>query len=114
MQKKFVGSLAFISALTLASAANTYHIDLYQATVVNGTTLKPGECKLELKDNQVVLKQGKNTAEATVKVENAGDKFNSTTVGYTDGNHIQEIRLGGTNTKLLFDVGRQTGALAGR
>ncbi len=113
MYRKLVSSIAILAALTIASAANSYRVNLYQATVVNGTTFKAGECKLELKDNQVVLKQGKNTAESTVKVENAADKFGSTTVGYTNGNHIQEIRLGGTSTKLLFDDGASSTA-AGR
>ena len=113
MYRKCVSSLAILAALTIASAANNYQVNLYQATVVNGITFKAGECKLELKDNQVVLKQGKNTAESVVKVENGGSKFNSTTVGYTNGNHIQEIRLGGTSTKLLFDES-VSAAAAGR
>ncbi len=102
MYKKLVAGFALISALAIASAANSYRVDLYQATVVNGTTFKPGECKVEVKDNHVVLKQGKTSAEASVKVESAKDKFPSTSVGYADGNHIQEIRLGGTTTKLVF------------
>lgn len=110
MHKKLVACFTIISALTMAVAANTYKVDLYQATVMNGTTFKPGECKLELKDNQVVLKQGKTTAEAAVKVENGPNKFYSTSVGYTEGSHIQEIRLGGTNTKLVFEEGGNTAA----
>ena len=105
MPKKLVvivASLAILSALAMAGAGNTYKVDLYQATVVNGTTFKPGECKVEVRDNQVVLKQGKTSAETTVRVENAGNKFNTTSVGYSEGNHIQEIRLGGTTTKLVF------------
>ena len=114
MHRKLVAGFALLSALTLASAANTFSVNLYKTTVVNGTTFKAGECKLELKDNQVVLKQGKNTAEAPVKVENGSDKFSSTTVGYTDGNRIQEIRLGGTTTKVLFDGSGNAGTSAGR
>ena len=104
----FVSSLAIVSALAIAGAANTYKVDLYQPTVVNGTTFKAGECKLELKDSQVLIKQGKKTVEAPVKVENAPNKFNSTSVGYTDGSHIQEIRLGGTTTRLVFEGSSNT------
>jgi len=111
MRNRLLASLAFISAFAFANAASSYHVDLYQATVVNGTTFKPGECKVEVKDNQVTLKQGKATAELTVKVETAKDKFLSTSVGYADGNHIQEIRLGGTTTKLVF-AGDSTGSNA--
>ena len=110
MYKRLVGGFALISALAIASAANSYRVDLYQATVVNGTTFKAGELKVEVKDNQVVLKQGKASAEASVKVESAKVKFPSTSVGYADGNHIQEIRLGGTTTKLVFGGGETTAA----
>lgn len=114
MHKKFVAGFAILSALTLATAANTFRVNLYKTTVVNGTTFKAGECKLELKDNQVVLKQGRNTAEAPVKIENGSDKFFSTSVGYTDGDHIQEIRLGGTTTKVLFGDASNSSASSGR
>jgi hypothetical protein len=112
MYKKFVAGFALVSALAFAGAANSYRVDLYQSTVLNGTTFKAGECKVEVKDNQVVLKQGKTSAEASVKIESAKNKFQSTSVGYADGNHVQEIRLGGTTTKLVF--GGETTATTGR
>ena len=114
MRKKFVASFAVFSAMAFAGAPNTYKVDLYQTTVVNGTTFKPGECKVEVKDNQIVLKQGKNTAEASAKIETGANKFSNTSVGYTDGSHIQEIRLGGTNTKIVFDPSSNTGTATGR
>ncbi len=94
--------------LSVAYAASTYRVNLYRATTVNGTELKAGECKVELHDNKIVFKQGKVSAEASVKVETSGQKFLSTTVGYTgegSGSSLQEIRLGGTTTKVLFDQG---------
>ena len=103
-----VASLAILSALAFAASANTYRVDLYQPTVVNGTTFKPGEVKVEVKDSQVTIKQGKVSAEANVTVETGANKFYTTSVGYTDGNRIQEIRLGGTTTKLLFEGGANT------
>src|SRR2546423_5815967 len=79
--------LSMIS-IAVASAASNFRVDLYQPTVINGTSFKPGEAKLEIKENKAVLKQGKTTAEANVKVETAKDKFLYTTVGYKDsGNH---------------------------
>jgi len=111
--KKFAAAFVLTAALTFAGAANTYRIDLYQKTVLNGTDFKPGECKVELNENHVVLKQGKRTAETEVKVETSPNKFYSTSVGYTSDGRIQEIRLGGTSTKLLFDVSA-TSPVAGR
>ncbi len=97
-----------ILGLSVAYAGTTYHVNLYRPTVVNGTQLKAGECKVEVHDNKITLKQGKVSAEATVRVENSADRFPSTTIGYAgegSGNELQEIRLGGTTTKLLFEHG---------
>ncbi len=102
-------SLIVMTALaaSMAYAGTSYRINLYRATLVNGTALKPGEVKVEVQDNKVVFKQGKTTAEAIVKSEEASHKFVSTTVGYAgegSASEIQEIRLGGTSTKLLFET----------
>jgi hypothetical protein len=95
-----------VLALTVASA-KTYSITLFQPSVVGGTELKAGNYKLDLADTKVVISRGSQKVESAVKVENGGDKFRSTTVRYaTSGGKytIQEIRLGGTSTRLVFDV----------
>lgn len=105
--KKLTFAMITLGA-SLAYAGSSYRVNLYRPTVVNGTELKAGEVKVELHDNKASFKQGKNTAEANVKVENGTQKFISTTVGYgseSTANDIQEIRLGGTSTKLLFEAG---------
>lgn len=93
-------------ALAVASAANSYRVTLFQPTMVNGTELKPGDYKVTLKDNKAVITAGKTSVEANVKQETADSKYNSTTVRYADENgkyRVQEIRLGGTNTRLVFE-----------
>jgi len=93
-------------ALAVASAASSYKVTLFQPSLVNGTELKPGEYKIELKENKAVLKNGKTSVEADIKTETADSKFSSTTVRYRNGDgkyRVQEIRLGGTNTKLVFE-----------
>jgi len=99
--------LLLVSAmgLAVASAGNNFNLNFYQPTVVNGTTLKVGEAKLELRDNKAIVKQGKTSVEANVKVENAPNKYLYTTVGYKDGdNHqIKDITIAGTTTKLVFE-----------
>ena len=70
------------------------------------TELKPGQYKLTLQDNKAVITSGKTSVEATVKAETADSKFNATTVRYQNGDgkyRLQEIRLGGTSTKLVFE-----------
>ena len=104
--KKFLLTFATV-ALSVASAAS-YRVTVYQPSVVGGTELKPGDYKIELKDNKAVIKAGKETVEAPVRVESADQKFTSTAVRYTntDGKmKVNEIRIGGTNTKLVFDGG---------
>lgn len=94
-----------ITAITFA-ADSSYRVTLFQPSMVNGTELKPGEYKLELKDNKAVITKGKKSLEAEVKVENAQSKFSSTSVRYQDDGgklKVQEIRLGGTTTRLVFN-----------
>ncbi|MDX2179680.1 MAG: hypothetical protein SFV18_08820 [Bryobacteraceae bacterium] len=104
MTKKIALAFATV-ALAAATAAENYRITLFQPSVINGTTLKPGDYKVELKDNKVTIKGGKETVEADVRVESADQKFSSTSVRYTNGEgkyKVEEIRLGGTKTKLVF------------
>lgn len=92
-------------AVAFASAA-TYNLQLFQASTVAGKELKPGEYKLTVENDKAVIKKGKESVEAAVKTETGDEKFRATTVRYTDENgqmKIREIRLGGTNTKLIFN-----------
>ena len=97
--------LVSVVSLAVASAASSFNLNFYQPTVVNGTTLKVGEAKLEIKDNKAIVKQGKTSVEAAVKVESGSNKYLYTTVGYKDGdNHqIKDITIAGTTTKLIFE-----------
>ena len=91
--------------MAVASAAPSYKITLFQPSIVAGKELRPGDYKVELKDNTAVLSKGKETVEAPVKTETADSKFSSTTVRYLNGDgkyRVQEIHLGGTTTKIVF------------
>lgn len=94
-----------ILALAIASAS-THTLTLFQPSVVNGVELKPGDYKLTIEGEKATIMKGKNKVEATVKVEDGGERFGATSVRYTSeaGKYkIREIRLGGTNTKLVFN-----------
>jgi len=111
-------ALAAIFALTIsvAYAASSYHVTLYKPTTVNGTQLKPGDVKIELQGDKVVLKQGKVTVESNVTVQSGTQKFADTSVSYdgdSSNNQVQEIRLGGTGTKLLFGATDKAAAAGG-
>lgn len=90
-------------ALAVATAASSYHVTFFQPVTINGTELKPGDYKVEMKgDNTAVLKQGKSETEAPVKVETANQKYSQSSV-VLHGSQVQEIRIGGTDKRLVFE-----------
>jgi len=90
-------------ALAVASAASSYHVTLFEKSVIGGTQLKPGEYRIEVKDNKAIVKNGKEVASADVRVETADQKFRTTTIRYDQAGKVQEIRVGGTATRLVFN-----------
>ena len=93
------------AALVVASAASSHTFRMYRPATVGGSELKAGEYKIDVQGDKAVIRQGKTSVEAAVKVESVPDKIASTSIRYdtTDGKfRIQEIRLGGTTTKLVF------------
>jgi hypothetical protein len=113
---KKVFAVLFALTISAAYAASSYHVNLYKPTTINGTQLNPGDCKLELQGDKVVIKQGKTTVEANVTVQNAPQKFNLTSVGYVEGSdsQLRDVRLAGTTLKLSFDGAKAEGAAAGK
>lgn len=105
MTMKKVLPIFMVAGLALASA-RSYTVNLFQPTMVGATELKPGEYKVEVNDQTAVIHQGKVRTESQVKVEEGDTKFDTTVVRYVnnaDGKvRIQEIRLGGTKTRLVF------------
>ena len=102
--KKILFTFALLG-VSLAQA-KTYHFMLYEKSYVGSDELKPGEYSVELKDQQAVIKGQRSKVEAPVKVESEGSKHATTTVRYSNGDgryKIQEIHLGGTNMKLVFN-----------
>ena len=88
------------------ASAKSYNVTFFEPAVVGGTELKAGDYKFEVQDQKLVIKHGKQTAEANVKVETGDTKYPSTTVRYAnaDGkNKVEEIRVGGTNMKLVVE-----------
>jgi hypothetical protein len=104
MQKMIVFILA--AAMSVASAAQSYKITLFQDSIVNGTTLKAGDYKMVVDNDKATIMAGKKAVEAPVKVETAESKFGSTSVRYQNGDgkyRVKEIRIGGTATKVVFE-----------
>jgi len=106
MTKTMKFMAVFLTAGLLAAPAATYNVTFFQPSHVAGKELKPGDYKLIVEDGKAIIQKGKERVEASVKIEQEASKFSSTSVRYTEDNgklKIQEIRLGGTTMKLVFD-----------
>ncbi|MGD0775503.1 MAG: hypothetical protein ABSC05_22025 [Candidatus Solibacter sp.] len=98
----------FLVAGLAVASARSYTISLFEPAMVGSTELKPGNYKLEVNDQTAIIRQGKVQTESPVKVEEGETKFATTVVRYVPGAdgkaRIQEIRIGGTKTKLVFTM----------
>ena len=107
MRMRIVLPFLLVAGLAAASV-RSYTITLSETATVGTTVLKAGDYKLEVNDQTAVIRQGKVQTESPVKVEEGDTKFAATAVRYVnsaDGKvHVQEIRLGGTKTKLVFNM----------
>lgn len=104
MKKKLLLAIS-VAGLALASG-KSYSITLFQPAMFGGTQLAAGAYKVEVDGGKAVIRNGKKVCEAPVKVENAENKYDSTAVRFdnADGQmHIQEIHVGGSRTKLVFN-----------
>ncbi len=99
-------------ALASAFAASSYTVTLFDESVIDGKALKPGQYKLEVTDNGVVLKHNKDVTEVSGKTQVGSRKYGTTAVRYNDKHEVEEIYLGGTNKKIVFG-GAQTTANGG-
>jgi hypothetical protein len=103
MMKKVLFSFALVG-LAVASA-KSYTVNLYQTAKVGSTELKPGEYRVDVEGDKAVIRNGKFRGETPVKVETGDQKYGTTSVRLTNTGTVQEIRLGGTHTKLVFGDG---------
>jgi hypothetical protein len=106
--KKVLFAFATLALAVASAASNVYHITLAESASVGGNQLKPGEYKIEIEGNKALIKFGKNVVEVPAKVEAADRKFASTQVqidGAGSKARIEEIRVGGTTTRIIFERG---------
>jgi hypothetical protein len=96
-------------ALTALAASNTFHVTFDDAAWINGTQLKAGDYKVQVEGNKATIKSGKTVVEAPAKLETADHKFQSTGVVLDSKNKVQEIQIGGTNERIVFQAASPTG-----
>ncbi len=103
--KKFIAMFALTMSFAFAGASS-FNVTLFQPSIIAGKELKPGEYKVQLNGDKMTIKSGKQVVEASVKSEQVESKFGSTSVRYNNGDGkytVTEIRVGGTNTKLVVN-----------
>jgi hypothetical protein len=105
MKSKFL--VLFAAAGLSIGAAKSYDVMLGQPTMVGTQELQPGDYHLKLDGSKVTLVDSRNgkTIETSGKVESVDKKFDHTAILSKKANgtdHIDEIQLGGTKTKVDF------------
>jgi hypothetical protein len=98
-------------AAGIASAASNYKLTLGSPSVIAGKELKPGDYKVEVDGSNVKIEGNGSSVQTAVKTEQNAKKYDATTVRYSkaDGKlKVDEIRIGGTTTKLVFDDSSST------
>ena len=103
MKKTLLASFLVLAGMALA-AGNTYKINIFQDSVVDGKTLKAGDYKIMMENGNAVLKQGNQTIEVPAREETEANKVASTELLYKDGTNLEQIRVGGTHTRIVFDA----------
>ena len=101
-----LGVLA-MSFLSIASA-KSYTIAFTGPTMVGSAQLPAGDYKLTVEGSNAIFTSvnSNKSVTAPVKIENADKKFDATSIKTTqEGNaqHIENIELGGSTTKLDFE-----------
>ena len=104
MKRKVLFS--FVLAGLAVASTKSYPLNLFEPAMLGSTEFKPGDYKLEVVDEKAIIRNGNTRGEAPVKVETVDTKYGSTSVRFSNGDgklHIQEIHIGGTKTKLVFN-----------
>jgi hypothetical protein len=104
--KKVLITFATLALAVASAASNVYHVTLNGPASLGGKQFQAGEYKIQVEGNKAIIKSGKNVVEVPAKVENGDHKFESTQVSIENADTkpwVNEIRIGGTTTKILFD-----------
>ena len=103
--KKLLLSFATVALVVASAAGSSTKVTLFEKSYIGGEELKPGDYKVEVNGDKATIRNGKQVVEAAVKSETGSEKFSTTSVRYAnaDGKYkVQEIRIGGTKTTLVF------------
>jgi hypothetical protein len=83
-------------------------VKLFNQSVIGGATLKAGEYEVDVAGNDVVFFKGKKeVARAPFHPQAVDRKFSRNSLVY-EGENVTEIRLEGSNQKLVLEGGSAT------
>jgi hypothetical protein len=99
-------------ALAVASAASSYSLNLATPVWIGQNELKPGSYTFQVEGEKVVFKTRKETIEVPVTVEKAEKKYGETSMNSADSK-LKELKVGGTNMKLVFQPSSSASGAAG-
>ena len=105
--KKMIFAFAAVMTMAVASAS-THTITFYEKANLNGAEFAPGQYRMEINGDKLMIKNGKKTIEAPVTVSNQEQKYANSSVRFKTAegkNTIQEIRVGGTTMKVKVHNG---------
>ena len=94
-------SIAFSFAAFAASSSHT--VTLANSVWAGATELKPGDYKVVMSGDKAVFTKGKQVVEVPATLAPAEKKFSSTTLISKDSK-LEEIDLGGTASKIVFEA----------
>jgi len=103
MKKTLLAGFVVLAGTAFAAGSNSYKVNIFQDSVVDGKTLKAGDYKISMENGNAVIKQGKEVIEVPAREQTEPDKVASTELMYKDGTNLQEIRVGGTHTSIIFE-----------
>ncbi|HTX39561.1 MAG TPA: hypothetical protein VME43_31295 [Bryobacteraceae bacterium] len=112
MLRKFVLAFAILALAAAFAGTVPAHgpgcwITLLGPSAVQGTPLAAGDYHVTVNGDKATFVRGKLSFTVDVKVESEVKKFDSTAIRFTDiagKSNITEIRIGGSKTKLLFQL----------
>jgi hypothetical protein len=99
-------------ALTAFAASNTFHVQIDETAWIGGTEVQPGEYKVQMQGDKAILKMGKTVIEVPAKMETVERKFATSGVVMQTVDHkqkVQEIQIGGTKDRIVFQSASPTG-----
>jgi len=94
--------------LGAAMAASNYHLTITTPTWVNGNELKPGDYRVQVESDKVMITGRDTSVEAPAKVNTVDKKYSVTSMRSSDvsGQHqLEEIDFGGSKTSIVFKGG---------